>query len=124
MLRMMLVRTNKGSVVEAGMHTGLADVADLLHLRDHRVRVEDVVGMDPDRGRNVRARLLLFILEMSEKRAETYKKRKTLLGTTILTCIEHRCALLFKTAQRRLHLIQCFLFKSLETQLNTHRQNQ
>ena len=120
----MLVRTNKGSVVEAGMHTGLADVADLLHLRDHRVRVEDVVGMDPDRGRNVRPRLLLFILEMSKNDYKAYKKRKTLLGTTILTCIEHRRALLFKTAQRRLHIVQSFLFKSIETQLDTHRQNQ
>ena len=72
----MLVRTNKGSVVEAGMHTGLADVADLLHFRDHRVRVEDVVGMDPDRGRNVRARLLLFILEVNQKRTETIQRAK------------------------------------------------
>ena len=43
-----------------------------------------------------------------------YEERKTLLGTTILTCIEHCCALLFKTVQRRLHLVQGFLLKSQE----------
>lgn len=75
MLRDLFVRTNRRSVVEAGMHTGLADVADLLHLRDHRVRVEDVVRMHPDRGRNVRARLLLLILGVKKGKRDVRRAK-------------------------------------------------
>ena len=118
MLRRVFVPTNRGGALESRLHARLAHLADLLHLRDHRVRVEDVVRMHPDWGRHVRPRLLLLILRVRIKGKMRYKEGKALLGAAILTGVEHRRTLLLEAVQRGFHLVQSFL--KLITNLAKH----
>lgn len=62
------------------MHPGLAYLADLLHLRDHGVRIEDVIGVSPDWWGNVRTRLLFLVLGVREEEEVCTKRENPFLG--------------------------------------------